>query len=384
MGNTITKIIAGMLFLKMFLLSASVNAITVTATPVGSLPGCLHECSGLDFTGGTHFWGLVDNGGPEVHRISNTGTFTRTITATNASNRNWEDLTHDADRTYMYIGDVGNNNNDRTNLRIFRIPYPSFTPGTTTTAEVINFSYPDQTRFPSPWMNFDSEGIFHFRGKIYIFTKADGSAVGYTKMYTVPDQPGTYVATLVDSFYTNDRTTSADISPNGAAMVLISNTHIHVFTDYTNDDFFGGNHVQLNIAGSWTQKEAVTFSSNNEIYLADENTGNGNKLYFVDLSTWIPQVHISTTSITDINMVSAHYSPMPANEFINVQLKNTDVKDTRIVLYDLTGKIIYEARIENPLSPFIIHTQNFPAGIYLSKVFSESREVQTSRLVVSH
>ena len=63
-----------------------------------------------------------------------------------------------------------------------------------------------------PWMNFDAEGFFQRNGLLYIFSKSDGSAVGYTKLYTIPDQPGTYTATLIDSFYTNDRITSADIN----------------------------------------------------------------------------------------------------------------------------------------------------------------------------
>ena len=383
MGNLNTKILKGVLFLFITLLSSSIQAVTVTANSVGLLPSQLVESSGLDFTGGTHFWSMGDSGGPDIFRIANDGTYTKTITITNATNRNWEDLTHDVNRTYMYIGDVGNNNNDRTNLRIYRIPYPSFIPGTTTTADVINFSYPDQTRFPSSWMNFDSEAIFHFHGKIYIFTKADGSAIGYTKMYSIPDIPGDYVATLVDSFYTNDRITSADICPNGTAVVLISNTHIHIFKDYVDADFFGGDHTQLNIAGGWTQKEAVTFSSNNEIYMTDENTGGGNHLYYIDLNTWLP-APASTTSIENISESSAYAYPMPANQSVNVLLKDVSSKDVKISLYDLTGKIIYESRIENPLTPFNIRTSELPSGIYFYKVFTDGREIQTSRLVVSH
>ena len=51
-----------------------------------------------------------------------------------------------------------------------------------------------------PWMNFDVEAFFHFNGHLYLFTKADGDAIGYTKMYRLSDDPGSYSATLVDSF----------------------------------------------------------------------------------------------------------------------------------------------------------------------------------------
>jgi hypothetical protein len=385
MGGKNITILKGKLFLLMSLFSGAAQAASVTASPQGPLPGVLVESSAIDFTGGSHFWSLDDSGAPAIHKIASDGSFVKTVTITNAANRNWEDLTHDIDRNYMFIGDFGNNNCDRTNLRVYRIAYPSSATGSTTTAEVINFSYPDQNRFPSRWMNFDSEAFFHFQGKLYIFTKADGSAIGYTKMYSIPDSPGTYMACLVDSFYTNDRTTSADISPDGKSVVLISNTHIHIFKNFQGRDFFGGQHTQLNIAGVWTQKEGVSFSSNNEIYLTDENTGSGNNLYFVDLSNWIPPVQTTTTSIETINDVaSASVYPVPANQYVNVALKNVNSGNCSFVLYDLTGKIIYKDKIENPLSPFTIPTADFPAGVYFYKVFSETREIQTSRLIISH
>ena len=363
--------------------SQSFATSSVSAQSQGTLPSCLVESSGLDHTGGTHFWSLNDSGSPEIYRIASDGSLTRTVTITNASNRNWEDLAHDAGRNYMYIGDFGNNNCDRTNLRVYRIPYPSQVASNTIAAEEIRFSYPDQRAFPSPWMNFDSEGFFHFNGKLYIFTKTDGSAVGYTKMYSIPDHPGTYVATLIDSFYTNDRTTSADISPNGTSVVLISNTHIHLFRNFSGDNFFHGQHTQINISGGWTQKEAVTFSSNSEIYLTDENTGNGNHLYYINLSSWIPAPSIST-GIADLNQSSASLYPVPANEYVNVSFKNMNSQNIRISLFDLTGKTVFDGTVENPLIPFTINTSEFPAGVYFYKVFDDAKEVQTARLIISH
>ncbi len=379
----ITTLLKGKLFLFMSLLTVASKAVTVTASSKGTLPSVLRESSAIDFTGGTHFWSLDDSGSPLLHKVAGDGSFVRTISITNATNRNWEDLTHDASRTYMYIGDFGNNNNDRTNLRVYRIPYPGSP--TSYAAEAINFSYPDQHQFPARWMNFDSEAFFHYQGKLYIFTKADGSAIGYTKMYSIPDDPGTYVATLVDSFYTNDRTTSADISPDGKSVVLISNTHIHIFRNFSGKDFFGGQHTQLNISGSWTQKEAVCFTSNNEIHLTDENTGSGNHLYYIDLSTWIPPAQASTTSIETINDVaSVSLYPNPANQYVNVILNNVTFPNCSFVLYDLTGKVVYRDLIENTSIGITIPTADYPSGIYFYKIYTDSKEVQTARLIVQH
>jgi hypothetical protein len=37
----------------------------------------------------------------------------------------WEDMTHDFARNNMYIGDFGNNSTARTDLKVYKIPYPT-------------------------------------------------------------------------------------------------------------------------------------------------------------------------------------------------------------------------------------------------------------------
>ena len=367
--------------LCVILITGQVKALTVSANIKGTLPSALVESSGLDHTGGTHFWSLNDSGDPKIFRIADDGTLTRTVTITNAVNRNWEDIAHDAARNFMFIGDFGNNNCDRTNLRIYKIPYPSGIAANTIAAEQITFEYEDQARFPSPWMNFDVEAFLHFQGQIFIFTKTDGNAIGYTKMYTVPDVAGHYVAMLVDSFYTNDRTTGATISPNGKSVVLISNTHIHLFRNYTGNDFFHGTHVQINIAGGWTQKEAVAFSSDREIYMTDENTGSGNHLYYVDLSSWIPAAPLAVSKVPDEVRVSVY--PNPANDIVNLSIQS-EFKNASIGIFDITGKLTYQSLIENATSPFVISTADLPAGVYFYRIYDDAKEVKTARLVVNH
>jgi hypothetical protein len=378
-----TKIFRSFILLSASLLSITVKAVSVNAISQGSLPGVLVEASALDFNGSNGFWSLNDSGDPSVYKVNDNGTLVQTVDITGAHVRNWEEITHDSARTYMYIGDFGNNGDDRTNLRIFRIPYPSASVSTVA-AEEIDYNYSDQTQFPSHWLNFDAEAFVHYRGKLYIFTKADGNAIGYTKMYELSDQPGSQTAFLVDSFYTNDRTTGASISPDGTSLVLISNTHIHLFRNFTGSNFFGGQHTQINIAGSWTQKEGVSFGTDRDIYLADENSGSGNHLYYVDLSNWIPPTVTVTTGIEKINDDAVSVYPMPANQFVNINVRNVNEKNLSISLFDITGKSIYTARIENTMVPFTIHTSDFPSGIYFYRVYSDALEMQTSRLIISH
>jgi hypothetical protein len=360
----------------------SSTALSVSATVKGSLPSLLVESSACDYTGGTHFWSLNDSGDPSIHRIADDGTLTKTITITNANNRNWEEITHDVNRNYMFIGDFGNNNCDRTNLKIYRIPYPNSASPSTMTADQICYSYPDQHRFPSPWMNFDVEAFIHFGGQLFLFTKADGSAIGYTKMYVLPDVPGTYVAMLVDSFYTNDRITGAAISPDQSTVCLIANTRIHLFRGFTGNDFFHGNHTLISIQGGWTQKEGVTFGSNNEIYMTDENSGGGNHLYYVDLSPWVPAQSVILGTENVVKEPAVAY-PNPANAMLTINLKR-DLADASVSISDLTGKIVYNSPITNTSTPFHIDTATLPQGIYFYRIYSEGKEVQTDRILVSH
>jgi hypothetical protein len=60
----------------------------------------------------------------EIYEIDTLGNLIRTININSANNSDWEDITQD-DLNNFYIGDFGNNNNDRTNLRIYKIPSPT-------------------------------------------------------------------------------------------------------------------------------------------------------------------------------------------------------------------------------------------------------------------
>ncbi len=62
-----------------------------------------------------------DSGGMNALYEINTGTgnISRTVTIQNATNVDWEDICTDND--YIYIGDFGNNNGNRTNLKIYKV-----------------------------------------------------------------------------------------------------------------------------------------------------------------------------------------------------------------------------------------------------------------------
>ncbi len=86
-----------------------------------------------------------DSGGePKLYEVDTlTGNVTREVLIQNATNKDWEDICHD--ETYIYIGDFGNNNNYRTDLKIYRITIEDYLNRDTVEADVIAFNYQDQT-----------------------------------------------------------------------------------------------------------------------------------------------------------------------------------------------------------------------------------------------
>ena len=115
----------------------------------------------------------------------------------------------------------------------------------------ITFHYPDQKQFPpqpSNW-NFECEAFFFRNDSIYLFSKnLSNPNDGYTKMYRLPDKQGAYTAELIDSFYLNEPVTSADISPDGKTIVLLTYFSLWVFKDFRiilQEMFFSFNKVHI-------------------------------------------------------------------------------------------------------------------------------------------
>ena len=250
---------------------------------VGHIPRVSHESSGLAKADSDSFWTMNDGGNrPLLFQINGSGALMSTFAEPNLSNHDWEDLAEDSTR--LYIGDFGNNLNKRHNLLIYfrskaGVKQDSF--------GRITFHYPDQNQFPPPpsnW-NFDCEAFFHHGDSLYLFSKnLSNPNDGYSKMYRLPDETGDYKAELIDSFYLNEPVTSADISPDGKTMVLLTYFSLWVFKGFPGNNFFEGKVFQFPFKGL-TPKEAICFANDHELFITDERyVGKGGKLYKIDLN----------------------------------------------------------------------------------------------------
>lgn len=326
-----------LLLLNGYLSAQSTRLIT-------NIPADLNENSGMWIDNNQQIW-LHNDGGDsaKLYALDTFGTIQKTVIVTNAANFDWEDITHDAQGN-LYIGDFGNNNNNRQNLRIYKIPNPNTIVGRTTTATEIKFFYPEQTAFPAPDTdkNYDAESLIYHNDSLYIFTKDRTSPhQGYTRLYQLPTDTGTHAAILLDSFLTGQSNfvfeiTGAASSPNGQQIALINANTIWVFSDFVGSDFFGGT-AQTYPLGSTTQKEALDFLDDSTIYFSNENSFLGTpKLFELKL----PNPTITNLVETKSVVQKMQVFPNPAKAKINLQLTVSQAQKLKINLVDATGKKI--------------------------------------------
>ena len=255
--------------------------VPVNLTQIAMLPEDLYESSGIAMTSPGRIWSHNDSGNENrIYSIDLSGNLLKTITVSNATNVDWEELALD-DMKRLYICDVGNNNNDRQNLVIYRIPDPETITGNTVTAEAIRFTYEDQTGFPPPasLRHYDMEAVVWHNDSLFMFTKDRSSPLsGYTRMYKVPALPGNHVAKYAGSFYLGDnvalvRVTAADIDHINGRLVLLTSLRLVVFSEYTGSRFFEGKVAYYPFTTIPGQVEAVIFAGGNDLYITSEGAG---------------------------------------------------------------------------------------------------------------
>lgn len=261
------------------------------------LPAALPESSGLQYYDKGLVWAHNDSGHqPVIYQIDTTGKINQFKRITNATNLDWEDLAKD-DEGNLYIGDFGNNNNNRKSFQIYKISNPEKIEEERIAAEVITYVYPDQKDSPpsKEYLNFDVEAMLALNDNLYLFTKnRTVPYTGYVKLYKLPNTPGEYTAELMDSLLLDnnnmiiDWITGADISPDKSKIVLLSSHKVWLIQDFEGDDFFKGKISSIQLPHI-TQKEGITFINNHEVYICDELFQNilGGKLYHLDLSPYI-------------------------------------------------------------------------------------------------
>jgi hypothetical protein len=366
-------------------------AFTTSALPLKTkLADAVAESSGLLYLGGK-LWTLNDSGNdPVLFRVDTTdGHVVQQVRLTNA-NVDWEDLT--ADAQYMYVGDFGNNNGDRRDLRILRVPQANLGPAATTaTAEEINFSYPDQTDFTprTNQHNYDCEAFFFANDSLHLFTK--NWADLQTRYYTVPARPGTHVAHLKGTFNVNGLVTAAARNAAGTVTGLLgynaSNgvTFVWLLSGYRGTGVLQANKRRIELPNALLigQAEGLCFVGATRAFVSNERLSNAlvnvpQQLYSLRLGNLLPASVLATKSAATSKVVLSAV-PNPAAHTLHVT--RTSSEAARLVLYDMLGRVQLTTALP---AGHLTHTLNLGAvteGQYTLQLES-SRGVFSQRVVV--
>jgi hypothetical protein len=140
----------------------------------------ISESSGLAASRSTPgaYWTHNDDG-PLVYAFNTRGDSLGVFRVEGAKARDWEDMAigpgPEPDKSYLYLGDIGDNDSRRSEIVVYRVAEPALSndtakltntqPGTTESAEAIRLRYPDG--------KFDAETLLVHpsTGHIYVVTK---------------------------------------------------------------------------------------------------------------------------------------------------------------------------------------------------------------------
>lgn len=253
---------------------------------LGKFPSSLKEVSGIEASQDGQLWVIEDSGNKDhIYKVNQKAEVLYSLKIDNAKNVDWEELTTDS-LGNLYIGDFGNNVNERKNLVIYKIDSIQLTKKKPN-AQKIAFEYPEQKDFPpkKDSLYFDTEGMIHWQDHLYIFTKNRTRPYsGKTLVYRVPDVAGSYQAEFLGAlFLCSDQNqcsvTAADISPNGQTIALLSYGKLFLINTSVLSNLCEAKVRTIDL-NTPTQIESICFLDDKTVLIADEqNRFGGRKLY---------------------------------------------------------------------------------------------------------
>ena len=264
------------------------SACTVTREAT-ALPEVVRETSGLA-RGSAGFWTHNDKGNDAVlFRIDERGELAQTVALEGATLVDWEDIdaARCGDGTCLFVGDIGDNDAERSSLTVYRVPEPEASARSARPDGVVQLRYPDGAR--------DAESLFVAPdGTLFVVTKGRREPISLYRASNVRWQGETVALERVRELFPrpsteDDRVTSATISPDGRWVAVRSYADLYV---YPFAALVAGGSVtparfDISRVGE-TQGEAVVLGDDGSVWLTSEAENRNARPSWVRLDCELP------------------------------------------------------------------------------------------------
>lgn len=314
-----------------------------------------------------------------------TGIIERTISISNATNVDWEEIAKD--ESYIYIGDIGNNSGNRQDLKIYRIAIADFLANNSVTADIINFSYADQTDFTSApnSTNFDAEALAVNDDNLVIFTK---NWLNFeTNVYEIPKTPGNYFASKVSSANVQGLITGATVSSENPSLLFLCGYNpsfipflvIVPANRAPGSDIFNSGFTKISLENDLevgSQVEAIVSYELNKLYISREKFQaniNGNQ---ISNEAKLYEITEPYSSLLSNSETTSHPFTIQNPIKENLVIKSS-LPVTKIEMYSILGNRLAMTRRTSNLA-----VNHLRKGIYILSVELENQRRFTRKIVV--
>ncbi|MDB5011796.1 MAG: hypothetical protein JWQ06_2585 [Mucilaginibacter sp.] len=161
----------------------------------------------------------------QIYLTDGSGADKGSITLTPVGNRDWEDIAVGpgpvAGKSYIYVGDIGDNNAKYSSVFIYRFPEPDLTGKALpvllniASVDIIELKYPDGPR------NAETLMVDPVTKDIYIASKESNTSKIYVARYPQSITAVTVLSPVVQLYF--NKATGGDISPDGTEILMRSN-----------------------------------------------------------------------------------------------------------------------------------------------------------------
>ena len=318
-----------------------------------------------------------------IFLINDEGEIKDVLRHVDLNNRDWEAVAKD-DQGNFYIADIGNNNNRRDDLGIYKISIsPVFR------ISKINFRYKEQVSFPPEErnLNFDAEALAWINDSLCLFTKNKTTPYsGYTKMYRIPAVEGNYVVVASDSICLGTggmylhSVTGACYNSTYRQLAILTYSHVYIFNNFNGQNLSSSYYGEF-VFDSFSQKESIVFDEDNNLVIADEKSARivGGKMYWYNIREMIDgTIPYTTNTIEKIYLRHKGKGKAVLNYFVN------EHGEYELVFFDLQENMVQHHFL--PIGNKLRESRQFEFNInykaaskWIARVYRNKRMIYSNR-----